>query len=827
MRIEKLQVSGLRSHRGNPPTSLDLTGKRLVAVVGHTGAGKSSLLEAITFALFGEATYGGRAYEELSSDGRTEMSVQLTFTRGSERYQLLRTVAPDRNGKFGNKVVYLRQVDEEGNVLSHTERVRDVDKAVSALLGGMTREQFCQAVLLAQNRFAALLEASAADRDRLLDTLLGLNALSDARSALLKTRSAAGRNIERLEYRRANLPAHPAAEANAAKARAKAMSSIAQRADDCSTELATLADQAAGLSQQVAVLERAAELRTTVRGPSGLDRLAELERSLERLASLEDDLSGAERNAAAVLQKAQRGLEQSTETLADTEALHGASGRHQVVAQQLDTLAHLLEEKPGRDQAIKEAEADVRRMEVEKTAAQKNAVKAGAETQRRDEACTEAQDSARQAGTATERAEQAVSSVISASGRLAEQIDTVDQALEYLHTAQAQVAEADQALVPAANLQEEAEQALQAAIRLNSAAAASHGCEPGDDCPVCGRALPQSWAAPGGVDLDAAHLKATNADTALRTATNRQRRASETHVRARTQLWSELGAVVAIYKDLCTLATDQGLEPPPTLASALLPHEDESDGALGPALEASRDLVETLEDWLESLDRGLRPIQQAKERADTLLKDASDQLEGAEAAESAARESLGRASTELATAETRHSSAVEALESCDRRLASTLSGTDIRWRVLVDLGAPDSLQIARQTLSDDQTAVDVAAQRCHQAEGAVRTHEKAIQGLAARRAKELTAPLAEARTSLRTLTELVDDLCGRLDLAPAAAVAQEAGAERVARHCGGARERRQWRRQRRVRSVHRTPADGRSARGAGERGGLRSRRPHG
>ena len=213
MKIETLDVSGLRSHRGNPPTHLDLIDKRLVAIVGHTGAGKSSLLEAITFALFGESTYGGRAYEELSSDGRSEISVQMVFTVGEKRYQTVRTVKQDRNGIFGTKTSWLRCVDEEGNTLTHIEGVRKVDAAVSNLLGGMSREQFCQAVLLAQNRFAALLEAEPRDRDALLDTLLGLGALSDARKALLATRKAAQQNIDRLAYNRNLLPADPTTEA--------------------------------------------------------------------------------------------------------------------------------------------------------------------------------------------------------------------------------------------------------------------------------------------------------------------------------------------------------------------------------------------------------------------------------------------------------------------------------------------------------------------------------------------------------------------------------------------------------------------------------------
>jgi exonuclease SbcC len=752
---------------------LELTGKRLVAVVGHTGAGKSSLLEAITFALFGEATYGGKAYEELSSDGRTEMTVQLTFTRGDERYQLLRTVAPDRNGKFGNKVVYLRRVDGEGNILSHTERVRDVDRAVSSLLGGMTREQFCQAVLLAQNRFAALLEANPADRDRLLDTLLGLNALSQARTALQKTRSAAARNIERLQDRRSNLPENPAADARAAKARAKAMNDVAQRAERCGTELDNLAEQASSLTQQAAELEGAAALRTTQRGPSGIERLADLVANLESLTELDDNLSAAEENAATELEQARRRLAEANEELAKTEAQHGTSGRHPVVAQQIDTLTEAAAEKPGREQAIAETQTDVERMGREQHVAQDEAIEKRAETERRQQAHQAAHEKATQAAAAAERSEQAVSSAASIVRRLVEQVDTVEHLSEDLDATRMEQTAAEDALGPLIERQMESQQALEASIRSDSAAAASHGCHPGVDCPVCGRVLPKSWAPPTAVDLDAARKHAASAEATVRTATNRQRRASEAHVDALARLRSALGAVVGTYNELPALAANQGLASPPT-SPTVLGKDDE--GSLGHGVEAASARAESLADWLDDLRSGLVPLQQENNEAAMRLKAAADQLALAQNAEYAAEEALGQAGTELVRAETRHNAAVEALESFARRLSATLSGIDKRWQVLVDLDRPDSLETAKQTLTHDQVAVDAAVQRSQQAQTTVGGQENAIHELVARRAKDVTAPLTGARTDLRTLTELVNDLCGRLNLPIDAAINKDAGA---------------------------------------------------
>lgn len=779
MRIEKLEVSGLRSHRGNPPTTLELTGKHLVAVVGHTGAGKSSLLEAITFALFGEATYGGKAYEELSSDGRTEMTVQLTFARGDERYQLLRTVAPNRNGKFGNKVVYLRQVDEDGGTLSHTEGVREVDRKVSGLLGGMTREQFCQAVLLAQNRFADLLEANSADRERLLDTLLGLSALSEARTALQKTRTAAARNIERLTYQRSALPVDPAAEARTAKMRAKAMGGIAKRAEESGSKLDTLAKEANGFSQRATDLERAASLRTTGRGPTGLERLVEITATVEVLAQLEEELSIAEKQASFGLEDAQKVRDHAAEAVTRAEAEHGTAGRHQVVAQQLDTLAGLLREKPELLKAVSAAGADVQRLGKEKTEAEEKATAAKVETARCQQAEIEAQGAAQQAAQACERAEQSLASASTAVGRLSAQVVTAKQASGKLDSARSEVATIEAALTSLVAFQTQAQEALQAAIRSDSAAEASHGCHPGDDCPVCGRRLPDSWTAPVAGDLDAAHKSAAEAEAAVRKAADRQRQAGDAVVAARTSLSSALTAVTVSYDDISTIATLRELATPPAPAGSLQPGEGEGDEALGAAAKAAEDVADALAEWVEELGRCLAPLQEARKQADARLKEGNDQLLLAASADSAASTALGHATTALARAEGNQKGAVAAVEACEARLSSTLLSIDERWQALVDLAASDPLGTAQRTLADDESAVAAAVQGHKDAQSALDTQERQVRDLATRRDRELTAPLNGARSDIRSLAELVNDLCEHLELPGASVVTTDAGAGEV------------------------------------------------
>ncbi len=419
MKIEQLEVSGLRSHRGNPPTCLDLTDKRLVAIVGHTGAGKSSLLEAVTFALFGEATYGGKAYEELSSDGRTEMSVRMVFTVGDGRYQLARTVRPDRNGDFKSTEIYLRRVDDDGNVLSHIDGVRKVDDAVSNLLGGITREQqFCQAVLLAQNRFAAFLEADPRERDALLDTLLGLTALQNARKALMTTKKAAQRNIERLTDRRTLLPADPATEARTAKRRAQAMTTVAERAEKGATDLDALSEKASTLTKEAEELTAVSTLRATSTGPDGLARLADATITLTALVTTDAGLREREQKASGDLETATGAFTQAAETLATAEAEHGRLGQHAVVAERLRQLGDLLAQIPRHEREASDAEEVVTKFRGALEQAQAAAVSAKSAAEAHRETVGRADTEATTKRTAFTGAEQALAGAADIVSRL-------------------------------------------------------------------------------------------------------------------------------------------------------------------------------------------------------------------------------------------------------------------------------------------------------------------------------------------------------------------------------------------------------------------------
>lgn len=150
---------------------------------GPTGAGKSTVLSAICFALYGTVP-GTRKADSLYStfaDQDTRPEVLLDLNLGERRFEILRWTAhkrpskKKRNGKYNltpqNAGVHLREyVDGEWKELA--TRADEASQQMTAVLG-LNSEQFMRVMLLPQGEFATFLQANSKDREELLRKLFG------------------------------------------------------------------------------------------------------------------------------------------------------------------------------------------------------------------------------------------------------------------------------------------------------------------------------------------------------------------------------------------------------------------------------------------------------------------------------------------------------------------------------------------------------------------------------------------------------------------------------------------------------------------------------
>jgi DNA repair protein SbcC/Rad50 len=166
----RLKLKGFTAFREEQ--EVDFSELDLFAIAGPTGAGKSSLLDAMTYALYGRVERVGDRVGQLISQGLPQMAVELWFSVDGRRYHVTRRTnravgkAPATTRAILERLDGEEWVDEAG-------LVRDVDARIRQLIG-LDYDGFTRAVLLPQGKFDQFLTGDPAMRRRILSDLLGL-----------------------------------------------------------------------------------------------------------------------------------------------------------------------------------------------------------------------------------------------------------------------------------------------------------------------------------------------------------------------------------------------------------------------------------------------------------------------------------------------------------------------------------------------------------------------------------------------------------------------------------------------------------------------------
>ena len=160
---------------------VDFAGADLFALVGATGAGKSSLIDAMIFALYGSVPrYGDRRLvAPVINQQSVEARVAFTFSVTGQRYVAVRVVRAQTGGGATTKEARLERLGAQGEVEEVLAGDADgVTAAVEALLG-LAYEHFTTCVVLPQGEFARFLLQKPRDRQALLIELLDLGIYTD------------------------------------------------------------------------------------------------------------------------------------------------------------------------------------------------------------------------------------------------------------------------------------------------------------------------------------------------------------------------------------------------------------------------------------------------------------------------------------------------------------------------------------------------------------------------------------------------------------------------------------------------------------------------
>jgi exonuclease SbcC len=167
MRPLELHLEGFTSFRER--TVLDFSDLSLFAITGPNGAGKSSLLDAITFALYGStARSGGNEFASLMSQGSERMKVSFRFTASGKEYRVTRT----RSNKGSGSTFQLDEYQDQGWQTLETKE-KSVTQKVEQILK-MDYATFIRVILLPQGSFDQFLKGKGNERREMLRQLSGI-----------------------------------------------------------------------------------------------------------------------------------------------------------------------------------------------------------------------------------------------------------------------------------------------------------------------------------------------------------------------------------------------------------------------------------------------------------------------------------------------------------------------------------------------------------------------------------------------------------------------------------------------------------------------------
>ncbi|MGW3992587.1 AAA family ATPase [Amycolatopsis sp. NPDC004772] len=796
MRPVLLEMTGFASFREKTEISFEDTD--YFALVGPTGAGKSTVIDALTFALYGSVArwdHEGLVAPALAPTVN-RATVRLVFDAGGARYHVVREVRRSGGKKptVSVKNVRLERLidpaalggpeDDADAVAADSE----VTPAVERLLG-LTFKHFCTCVALPQGDFAEFLHAKAADRQKILIKLLGLEVYE-------RIGRRAGVTAEQQKQRAAVLTEQLGSYADATE---EAVAGLAARMTALEELDARVTTALPGLNEATRTHDEARQ------------RVAKLAAELEVLDGVErpdgvEDLETRRRAAADAVTTARTALETAeTADEAARAALAAAPARseleriraaHTELADVEQALPRLGEAAEAAKQA-KEAAAtaasevvsvlDAARENRDRTAraAEDTAAEAARARQERDKLAglrppedlgdlsAEAARVAKRTAAADERLRAAEAADAEARAALGAQPDVAplaaarsdartlyalceaqrkaapEQAARQaeLEAARTALAAADTELAAAKTAVAEAEQAGQALV-LRAGLAVGH------PCPVCEQevtALPDAGGhahlAEARERLDRAERGRSSAESGVRKLERAVDRDADARASAAAQA-EELRAVLA------------EVDGPPESAPLLRPVEASFSGQDYADLVAA---VRERGEWLSATIEGRTRVAEAARAADAEL--------------AAARAERTKAQQEAEVVAKSFAAAREALRAARDPLvelgAPALDGDDVPagWQRLTTWAA-SALDERRTALAALEAAAEAAGKEAVVAAEDFRTAERDAEQ---RRTRAVDAGLAEqaARTELATARQRQADLVAALDSAPAADVVTE------------------------------------------------------
>jgi len=803
MRPIVLDMNGFASFR--EPTQVDFSDAEFFALVGPTGSGKSTVIDAMTFALYGSVPrWGRKGMVSLALAPTTARgTVKLVFEIEDQRYVVARELRRV-GGQVSQRAASLERLTDPRGLAQPGEPTEvlakdlaGVTEAVERLLG-LSYDDFCQCVVLPQGQFANFLHAKASDRQEILLRLLGAERYRQMMMAANQRASIAAQRADTLAETVMTLAdATPEAEATA-RAVETTLAALTERVAAARPQIQAADTELAAAEAELVRLEGERTALAAVRVPGDVAALdADLDASRSALAQaqaaekLAEEADRVSRKALAggpqraPLELARQRHSEHDRHVARRPCLADDAARLSVLSGHAETKvsdASIVLEglRAQRDEAARNAEAGERRvhdLSVEHAALAAVAVPDG--TDQLDEHRRNAADAVRETSTALQEAEQADSAARAARNSAVAQ-GPLEQALRdlrdledliaghaparaRLEQARGERASADMALESAEATRQQRQQDVDEARRAHVVAGLRPHLISGQACPVCEQTvgtLPAPLHAPAVDDAQARLDEAAGAVTAARDTV---RTAASAEVKAASVLDSlsdqRTRRITSLTAALAGRLADASL----TTTADLLDHAAASTPPATAARETATVIDEAqarrVTDALAEVSTSL----QARHRLDETANAAAAAVDTARAQARSAQTALEDAETEMVAARGALRAARDPLVGL---AAPSVDDTALTaaWTRLATWAAGQADARAAELANARQGAQAAASQRDNaQADfGLAETELSRLRTDATRAAKAEQ----ESRTRLTELTDRIEELGHLLKGAP-------------------------------------------------------------
>ncbi len=478
MRPVKLTVAGMRSYRAQ--RTLDFSDRTLMAILGDTGSGKSSLLEALYGALYGGSTWDARGLGVLIADGVKTLQIELQFQARGKTYTVSRSCS--RDGYPPSKHVF------DGPDGEHLDGEKDVNRRIVQLVG-LTGPEFLRVVILPQGRFGQLLQGSAGERIPILRGILGLGVLDRVKEVADRHGSDLAAALEPIVAARARLYPDPKAVAATAEAASTKHRKVVKKLDAAVSAIRDLDTATASVSRALPTIREALDLATSTDLQPVVAELNEADAADKKMAAEEKDLTAALAEKEKQASSLQGELAAATAAGFTPAALATMSVALTRVAATLPDLAREAQEQSDEQAGLVAADSQ---LALDAQAVRANEELAVAHRLALTDLVTAAENAREQARLQAERIaaiDRAIADLALRDEQLADAVDEVLLEAQVLHGGCSDAADS------AAEQQTIAAQ-LAALRDANAAAHVARQHAAGQPCPVCDQPLPNGFTPP-------------------------------------------------------------------------------------------------------------------------------------------------------------------------------------------------------------------------------------------------------------------------------------------------------------------------------------------